>query len=121
MSNPILPLIILLVVVAIFAAIGYIAWSTATEVTRNTRSRMEKKNVMFSRDGMKVGVKEIQDEEYKDRSQSVLVNMWNHTSFPAYKSKIWDMSGPAAGWSSLTSSSSSSGGKRSEGEKRKAK
>jgi hypothetical protein len=24
---------------------------------------------------------------------SVLVNMWNHTSFPAYKSRLWDMSG----------------------------
>ena len=69
MSSPILPLIILLVAVAIFAAVGYVAWTTATEVTRNTRSHMEKKNVMFSRDGLKVGVKELQDEEYKDRSQ----------------------------------------------------
>ena len=42
---------------------------------------------------------------------SVLVNMWNHTSFPAYKSKIWDMSRPAAGWSS--------GATGREGEKRK--
>ncbi|PLN74601.1 hypothetical protein BDW42DRAFT_198192 [Aspergillus taichungensis] len=117
MSNPILPLIILLVAVAIFAVIGYIAWTTATEVTRNTRSHMEKKNVMFSRDGLKVGVKELQDEEYKDRSQSVLVNMWNHTSFPAYKSKLWDMSRPAAGWSSSASSSGAKGSEKRKGAK----
>ena len=24
---------------------------------------------------------------------SVLVNMWNHTSFPAYKSRLWNMTG----------------------------
>jgi len=63
---------------------------------------------------MKVNVKEIKDEAYKDRTQrwvsstylgvfksflpdltwsSVLVNMWNHTSFPAYKSRLWDMQG----------------------------
>ncbi|KAF5856473.1 hypothetical protein ETB97_007304 [Aspergillus alliaceus] len=90
-----IPLIILLVVVTILAVIGYIAWSIVQEVTRNTRSKMEKKNVVWSRDGMKVGVKELNDEDYKDRSQSVLVNMWNHTSFPAYKSRLWNMTGSA--------------------------
>lgn len=24
---------------------------------------------------------------------SVLVNIWNHTSFPAYKSRLWNMAG----------------------------
>lgn len=28
---------------------------------------------------------------------SVLVNMWNQTKFPAYKSRLWDMSGEKAG------------------------
>ncbi|KAF7592809.1 hypothetical protein BBP40_012492 [Aspergillus hancockii] len=87
------PLIILLVVVSVLAVIGYITWSIVQEVTRNTRSKMEKKNVVWTRDGMKVGVKELNDEDYKDRSQSVLVNMWNHTSFPAYKSRLWNMTG----------------------------
>ncbi|PLB53032.1 hypothetical protein P170DRAFT_462830 [Aspergillus steynii IBT 23096] len=95
MGARIIPLVILLVVVSVLAVIGYIAWSIAQEVTRTTRSKMEKKNVVWTRDGMKVGVKELKDEEYKDRSQSVLVNMWNHTSFPAYKSRLWNMTGSA--------------------------
>ncbi|KAA8646103.1 hypothetical protein EYZ11_011869 [Aspergillus tanneri] len=90
-----LPLFVLLIVVSVIAVIGYIAWSVAQEVTRNTRSKMEKKNVVWTRDGMKVGVKELKDEDYKDRSQSVLVNIWNHTSFPAYKSRFWNMEGLA--------------------------
>ena len=35
-------------------------------------------------------------EKKKDRGlqlSSVLVNMWNHTSFPAYKSRLWNMTG----------------------------
>ncbi|KAK1143044.1 hypothetical protein N8T08_007108 [Aspergillus melleus] len=95
MGARIIPLIILVVVVSVIAVVGYIAWSIAQEVTRTTRSKMEKKNVVWTRDGMKVGVKELKDEEYKDRSQSVLVNMWNHTSFPAYKSRLWNMTGSA--------------------------
>ena len=69
MGARIIPLIILIVVVSVIAVIGYIAWSIAQEVTRTTRSKMEKKNVVWTRDGMKVGVKELKDEEYKDRSQ----------------------------------------------------
>lgn len=97
MSNPILPLIILLVVVAIFAVIGYIAWSTATEITRNTRSRMEKKNVMFSRDGMKVGVKEIQDEELKDRSQR-FVYIFFSSFFLSFFPSWGGVDFPLSGW-----------------------
>lgn len=33
-------------------------------------------------------------------ARSVLVNMWNHTSFPNYKSRLWDMTGSAASSSS---------------------
>ncbi|GIK01438.1 hypothetical protein Aspvir_005474 [Aspergillus viridinutans] len=92
-----IPLIILLIAVIIFSIIGYIAYSIVQEVSKNTRSKMEKKNVMFTRDGMKVGVKELSEEDYVDRSQSILVNIWNHTSFPAYKSRLWNMTGSTAG------------------------
>lgn len=37
---------------------------------------MEKKNVSFTKDGMRVGVKDVQNEEYVDRTQSVLVKAW---------------------------------------------
>ncbi|GAQ04461.1 hypothetical protein ALT_1782 [Aspergillus lentulus] len=92
-----IPLIILLVAVIIFSVIGYIAYSIAQEVGKNTRSKMEKKHVMLTRDGVKVGVKELSEEDYVDRSQSILVNIWNHTSFPAYKSRLWNMTGSTAG------------------------
>lgn len=117
MGARILPLIILLVVVAIIAVVGYIAYSIAQDVSKTTREKMEKKHLVFSKDGMKIGVKEVDFEKEHDRTQrcvyltartsyfiglitdqltsSVLVNIWNHTSFPAYKSRFWNMAGPA--------------------------
>ncbi|EED23915.1 conserved hypothetical protein [Talaromyces stipitatus ATCC 10500] len=90
MANSIIPLIILLLVVALFSAIGFAVYTIAQDVSSNTRAKMEKRNISFSKEGMKVSVKEKRDEEYKDQTQSVLVKVWNNTSFPAYKSRLWD-------------------------------
>lgn len=68
LSN-ILPLIFLFLGVGVAAFIGFVVYSIVQDVKSQTQKKMEKKNVMFSRDGMKVGVKEVDDEEYKDRSQ----------------------------------------------------
>ncbi|KAJ5104000.1 hypothetical protein N7532_004529 [Penicillium argentinense] len=92
-NSKVLPLILLLLFVAILAAVGYVVYSIVQDVSKTTREKMEKKHVVFTKDGMKVNVREVNDEAYKDRTQNVLVNMWNHTSFPAYKSRFWDMQG----------------------------
>ncbi|KAL5338654.1 hypothetical protein BJX70DRAFT_365792 [Aspergillus crustosus] len=112
MANRLVPLIILVIVVIVLAVIGFIAYSIIQEVSGKTKSKMEKRNVMFSRDGMKVGVREVGEEEYVDRSQNVLVNIWNYTSFPAYKSRLWDMTGSAG-------ASGSSGNKEGRAEHRR--
>ncbi|KAK7567794.1 hypothetical protein IWX91DRAFT_333292 [Phyllosticta citricarpa] len=59
---------------------------------------MEKKNVTFTKDGMKVGVKQRSTEDYADQTQSYLVKAWSLTSFPAYKSRL--------GWNKETDQSS---------------
>lgn len=38
---------------------------------------MGRKNVVFSRDGVKVGVKSYRDEKYVDKTQSWVVKAWN--------------------------------------------
>ncbi|KAJ5648302.1 hypothetical protein N7490_004674 [Penicillium lividum] len=98
----VVPLVLLLLFVAILAAVGFAVYSVLQDVKKNTHAEMQRKNVVFSKDGMKVNMKEIDDENYKDRTQSVLYNMWNHTSFPAYKSRLWNTTG--------TSTSKSEGG-----------
>lgn len=39
--------------------------------------RMGKKNVVFTKDGVKVGVKQVQNEKYVDKTQSYVVKAWN--------------------------------------------
>lgn len=69
MSSRLLPVLILFVVLAVLAAIGYVVYSIVQDISDKTRNKMEKRNVMFTRDGMKVGVRQVGEEEYVDRSQ----------------------------------------------------
>ncbi|KAL3489088.1 hypothetical protein BJX62DRAFT_210246 [Aspergillus germanicus] len=69
MPNRLIPLAILIVVVIVIAVVGFIAYSIIQEVSNKTKTKMEKRNVMFTKDGMKVGVREVKEEEYVDRSQ----------------------------------------------------
>ncbi|CAG7947512.1 unnamed protein product [Penicillium nalgiovense] len=95
-ARNLIPLILLLVFVGVIAAVGFVVYSIVQDVGKTTREKMERKNIAFTKDGMKVQVREVKDEAYKDRTQSVLYNMWNHTSFPAYKSRLWDMAGSSS-------------------------
>ncbi|THW07992.1 hypothetical protein D6D25_07976 [Aureobasidium pullulans] len=85
-----IPLIILFVFVGAFAFVGYQMYVWTNDLADQGKKKMEKKNVKFSKDGMQVGVKEISEEDYADKTQSVLVNTWNSSSFPAYKSRFWN-------------------------------
>jgi hypothetical protein len=39
---------------------------------------------------MKVGVKEIKNENYVDKTQNLLVKAWNLSTWPEYKSRLWN-------------------------------
>ncbi|EGD97082.1 hypothetical protein TESG_04501 [Trichophyton tonsurans CBS 112818] len=82
-----LPVILVILLVVALAAIGLVIYSIAMDVKDNTKKKMEKKNVAFSREGAKVGVKEMQAEEYQDRTQSVLVNMWENSRYRSDQGK----------------------------------
>lgn len=69
-TGNLVPLLVLFIFVAIAAFIGYIAYSVANDVSDKTAKRMEKKNISFSKDGMKVGVKQISTEDISDSTQS---------------------------------------------------
>lgn len=108
MANSLIPVFILLGLAAVLGGIGLVVYKIVQEVSDLARAEMEKKNVTFSRDGITLGVQQLSDEDYKDLSQrwleisndhsqsrltastsSVLVKIWNHSSFPAYKSRLW--------------------------------
>merc|ERR1711939_400691 len=89
----ILSLILLFLFVGVMCAVGFVVYSIATDVGHNTRKKMEKRNISFTKDGMKVGVKEKTAEQQTDDAQGLLVKVWNNSYFPAYKSRLGWMDG----------------------------
>lgn len=65
----VMPLVITVVLLAVIAVIGFIAYSIARDVADKTSKKMEKKNMSFTRDGLKVGVKEVSAEQVGDSTQ----------------------------------------------------
>jgi hypothetical protein len=92
--SKLLPLIILLVVLGVFAFVGYHLYLTFQKISDTTSEKMQSKNVVFTKDGLKVGVKGMKTENYVDRTQSVLVKAWNLAEWPSYKSRLWNQQAP---------------------------
>lgn len=67
--HPLLPLALLTLFLLAAALIGYAIYATATEIAQKTTKKMESKNVVFSKDGMRVGVKEVRGDVYVDGTQ----------------------------------------------------
>lgn len=67
--SSLVPLIILFGVILIGAAIGFVVYGIVNEVADTTSKKMEKHNVSFSKDGLKVGVRGKTAEELNDSTQ----------------------------------------------------
>jgi len=85
-----LPLLILIIVLAGAAFVGYHVFLSFQRISDAAGKKLQSKNVTFSKDGMRVGVKELRDENYVDRTQGFLVKAWNLSTWPAYKSRLWN-------------------------------
>ncbi|KAI1090507.1 hypothetical protein F5B19DRAFT_320316 [Rostrohypoxylon terebratum] len=72
-----LPLLILLVVVGGAGFVGYQIYLSVAKIRDSTEKRMAKKNLVFTKDGLKVGVKHVEQERYVDATQSWVVKAWN--------------------------------------------
>jgi Ni/Fe-hydrogenase subunit HybB-like protein len=71
------PLFILFAVVAGLGWVGYQIFLYSNQLAERGTKHMEKKNVVFSKDGAKVGVKEVSSENYTDKTQRAFVKTWN--------------------------------------------
>ncbi|KAG6006102.1 hypothetical protein E4U21_007399 [Claviceps maximensis] len=80
MASTIGKLIPLLIAIIFVSAIGWVlyqVYDSATKIRDTASERMGKKNVIFTKDGMRVGVKDVQNERYVDKTQSWVVKAWN--------------------------------------------
>ncbi|KAF2747153.1 hypothetical protein M011DRAFT_403016 [Sporormia fimetaria CBS 119925] len=71
------PLVILFCVVGGIAWLGWQIFLYSEQLANRGVRKLEKKNINFSKDGAKVGVKEMAAEDYADRTQRAFVSTWN--------------------------------------------
>ena len=75
-AGNLIPLLVLFILVAAAAFVGFIVYSIVNDVSDKTAKKMEKKNINFSKSGMKVGIKEVSTEDISDSTQSS-VYIWH--------------------------------------------
>ncbi|KAL7620037.1 hypothetical protein AAE478_010586 [Parahypoxylon ruwenzoriense] len=85
--SQLLPLVILFAIIGGVAFVGYQVYLSANKIRDNAERSMAKKNVVWTKDGLKVGVKHVEQEKYVDATQSWVVKAWNMGNPPAVKRK----------------------------------
>ena len=68
-KGSIVSLILLFIFVGVLAAVGFVVYSIANDVGQQTKKKMEKKNISFTKEGMRVGVKEKTAAQQTDEAQ----------------------------------------------------
>lgn len=76
-----LPLVITLIVLGVMAWVGYQIYLSVAKIQTQARKQMGN-NVVFTKDGMQVRVKSMENESYLDRTQSWVVKAWELGSSP---------------------------------------
>ncbi|KAJ8105372.1 hypothetical protein OPT61_g10220 [Boeremia exigua] len=71
------PLLVLFLVVGGIGWVGYQIFLYSNELAERGVRKMEKKNVVFTKDGARVGVKEVSAEQLTDKTQRAFVKTWN--------------------------------------------
>lgn len=77
LPSQILPLVITLAFLAGLGWVGYQIFLSLGKIKTQAKEQMGKKDVVFTKDGLRVGVKQVQNEDYVDRTQSWVVKAWN--------------------------------------------
>ncbi|KAJ4135887.1 hypothetical protein NW768_003489 [Fusarium equiseti] len=77
LNSQVLPLIIVFALLGVGGWVGYQVYISVAKMSDVASERMGKKNVVFTKDGVKVGVKQVKTENYVDATQSWFVKAWN--------------------------------------------
>lgn len=85
--SQLVPLVVVFALAAGAAWVGYQIYLSVTQIKGDVSEKMGKKNVVFTKDGLKVGVKHVQQEGEIDATQRYLVSAWNLSSNKAAADK----------------------------------
>jgi len=97
-----LSLIVFVVALAFFGLLGYAAYVVVNDVQGKTKAHLEKKNVSFSKEGVKVGVKGRTAEQEQDATANILTKTWTASgaTVPPSQSRSSSFLGKSSGTTS---------------------
>ncbi|KAK3322102.1 hypothetical protein B0H66DRAFT_601579 [Apodospora peruviana] len=75
--SQIIPLIITFIILGALAWVGYQIYVSVVKIQAQASKKMGDKHVVFTKDGVRVGVKHVENEDYVDKTQSWVVKAWN--------------------------------------------
>ncbi|KAK3384788.1 hypothetical protein B0H63DRAFT_522133 [Podospora didyma] len=75
--SAILPLLITFTVLGALAWVGFQIYLSVMKIQAQAKKQMGDKNVVFTKDGVRVGVHHVETEDYLDKTQSWVVKAWN--------------------------------------------
>ncbi|ETS02648.1 hypothetical protein M419DRAFT_8279 [Trichoderma reesei RUT C-30] len=73
----IIPLVIAIALLSGTAWVLYQIYLSLAVMRDSASERMGRSNVVFTKDGVRVGVRAMQNEKYVDKTQSYVVKAWN--------------------------------------------
>lgn len=76
-KSQLLPLIFTFIFLGVAAWIGYQIYVSLGKIKEQAEKQMGDKNMVFTKDGLRVNVKEVRTESYVDSTQSWFVKAWN--------------------------------------------
>ncbi|KAL7814750.1 hypothetical protein V8C26DRAFT_135974 [Trichoderma gracile] len=75
--SQIIPLLIAVALLGGTAWVLYQIYLSLALMRASASERMGRSNVVFTKDGVRVGVRGMQNEKYVDKTQSYVVKAWN--------------------------------------------
>ena len=67
--SKLVPLVLLFLGLVLAGLVGFVVYSIATDIANKTSEKMAKKDIGISKEGLKIGVKEVKTENYVDKTQ----------------------------------------------------
>lgn len=74
--SQLIPFVLLVILVGGLAVVGYYIYLSVYDIRNAAEERMSRRNIAFSKEGVRVGVRSVGNENYVDKTQRWVVKAW---------------------------------------------
>lgn len=74
--SQLIPFVLFVILVGGLAVVGYYIYLSVYDIRNAAEERMSRRNIAFSKEGVRVGVRSVGNENYVDKTQRWVVKAW---------------------------------------------